>query len=445
MQTYILKAVPREFPDCTRVFEIGADQSLLSLHEAIGREFDCRSEQPHAFFMSGDFYDLASVLGGTSAGAGSTGNVRLSSLELSKGMRFAYTFDFEVADGLYLEVIDFGETEAGETYPRVVSREGELPDPDELMAGSQACHCGCCGEERDDAEDDCDCGGDGGDEASDCESSECDCTGCDHGDDACCEHCDDCEDVHPRDCDCGACRKSRLARAEFDAAQIERLEKALEAWEGEDEPDAELVFAGIEAAVALCPTSERLERLATAMGMLVEVWAGPVISFLRGKIPAKRLLAVSEGFLKVAGKAFDTVAHATILADVGKAAEALELIDAFEATSPFERDLLVVERASIQRNAGQAKEAEAALRGLLSRRWLSFELRERCIEELNEIFCEAGRQSELYPLISAEEALLEKNDALRRGVVKNGPRVAANDKCPCGSGRKYKRCCGLAA
>ena len=27
-------------------------------------------------------------------------------------------------------------------------------------------------------------------------------------------------------------------------------------------------------------------------------------------------------------------------------------------------------------------------------------------------------------------------------VVHQGPRIGRNDPCPCGSGKKYKKCCG---
>ena len=29
--------------------------------------------------------------------------------------------------------------------------------------------------------------------------------------------------------------------------------------------------------------------------------------------------------------------------------------------------------------------------------------------------------------------------------VRTGPKVGRNDPCPCGSGKKYKKCCGRAA
>ena len=27
-------------------------------------------------------------------------------------------------------------------------------------------------------------------------------------------------------------------------------------------------------------------------------------------------------------------------------------------------------------------------------------------------------------------------------VVRNGPKIGRNDPCPCGSGKKFKKCCG---
>lgn len=33
----------------------------------------------------------------------------------------------------------------------------------------------------------------------------------------------------------------------------------------------------------------------------------------------------------------------------------------------------------------------------------------------------------------------------QKPVMREGPRVGRNDPCPCGSGKKYKKCCGKAA
>ncbi len=36
----------------------------------------------------------------------------------------------------------------------------------------------------------------------------------------------------------------------------------------------------------------------------------------------------------------------------------------------------------------------------------------------------------------------ERGDIVPTTIVRAGPRVGRNDPCPCGSGKKYKQCCG---
>ena len=52
------------------------------------------------------------------------------------------------------------------------------------------------------------------------------------------------------------------------------------------------------------------------------------------------------------------------------------------------------------------------------------------LEEWNAIF-DADKQKELY-----------KEQKQSQTVRNEGPKVGRNDPCPCGSGKKYKRCCG---
>jgi len=52
------------------------------------------------------------------------------------------------------------------------------------------------------------------------------------------------------------------------------------------------------------------------------------------------------------------------------------------------------------------------------------------LEEWDEIFDEA-KKKELY-----------KEQKKSQTVVHEGPKVGRNDPCPCGSGKKYKKCCG---
>jgi preprotein translocase subunit SecA len=43
----------------------------------------------------------------------------------------------------------------------------------------------------------------------------------------------------------------------------------------------------------------------------------------------------------------------------------------------------------------------------------------------------------------ASDMVSEATDALAKAKpVRSGPKVGRNDPCPCGSGKKYKQCCG---
>ena len=55
------------------------------------------------------------------------------------------------------------------------------------------------------------------------------------------------------------------------------------------------------------------------------------------------------------------------------------------------------------------------------------------LEGWNEIF-DADKQKELY-----------REQKRSQTVVNEGPKIGRNDPCPCGSGKKYKKCCGARA
>ena len=57
---------------------------------------------------------------------------------------------------------------------------------------------------------------------------------------------------------------------------------------------------------------------------------------------------------------------------------------------------------------------------------------------------DALRQGELDYLETVSEAAEALNRA-KAQPVRTIPRVGRNDPCPCGSGKKYKRCCGKEA
>ena len=46
------------------------------------------------------------------------------------------------------------------------------------------------------------------------------------------------------------------------------------------------------------------------------------------------------------------------------------------------------------------------------------------------------------PAIIAIRQFWHAQDLLPAAPLRTGPKIGRNDPCPCGSGRKYKRCCG---
>jgi preprotein translocase subunit SecA len=47
------------------------------------------------------------------------------------------------------------------------------------------------------------------------------------------------------------------------------------------------------------------------------------------------------------------------------------------------------------------------------------------------------------PAAKASDVVSEATEALSKAKpVRTGPKVGRNDPCPCGSGKKYKQCCG---
>ena len=47
------------------------------------------------------------------------------------------------------------------------------------------------------------------------------------------------------------------------------------------------------------------------------------------------------------------------------------------------------------------------------------------------------------PVPKASDVVSEASEAIAKAKpVRTGPKVGRNDPCPCGSGKKYKQCCG---
>jgi uncharacterized protein YecA (UPF0149 family) len=68
------------------------------------------------------------------------------------------------------------------------------------------------------------------------------------------------------------------------------------------------------------------------------------------------------------------------------------------------------------------------------------------IERLVPLLCEQGRRGEADQLQAEEQQrrseLLADRTMASPTVRRDEPRVGRNDPCLCGSGKKYKKCCG---
>jgi tetratricopeptide (TPR) repeat protein len=167
--------------------------------------------------------------------------------------------------------------------------------------------------------------------------------------------------------------------------------------------------------------------------------------------------------------------RAVILAEAGRRDEALRQVE--KNLVRFPDDAWVrIKAGDVYRELGDAAAAEAAYRHALAMSDAdepSFD-RDGAVERLICILDETGRSEEANALIESEKARVATTEAVGEApedrdpedakwlnaspspdyvpspsgaspgtVVRREPKVGRNDPCPCGSGKKFKRCCGL--
>ena len=70
----------------------------------------------------------------------------------------------------------------------------------------------------------------------------------------------------------------------------------------------------------------------------------------------------------------------------------------------------------------------------------------RTPEEISEMEAERQRQAELESKNSITNKQAEEQEAKKKEkqspFMRTGQKIGRNDPCPCGSGKKYKNCCG---
>jgi tetratricopeptide (TPR) repeat protein len=116
---YIFKVSLEDVPEIWRKIEIGGNQTLHQLHEAIFKAFERLEERPYAFFLSGKRWDSSSEYGMPGLESKAK-RAKIGSLGLRVGKKLLYVFDFEYERWHSLELLGIGEEENTGKYPRIV-------------------------------------------------------------------------------------------------------------------------------------------------------------------------------------------------------------------------------------------------------------------------------------------------------------------------------------
>jgi len=461
-QSYIFKVSVDHDPSFARTIAFDGNHSLGDVQQTLERELGLSSGKTAVYFMSGELGDEATALVVDPERQSPAWAGMLGSLSLEAGHCIAHLHDPDVCQTHTLELVEVTSTQGKAAAPRVVARVGEHVAPlaegarerpafdDALVAAVQTeldasghlfeqqggCGCGeggdrACGDGG--CEGDCACGGDGG---------------C--GDDCACAHGDEAATR------AGGAATS-AARAEVASGADDDEDAGDDDDEDDDEDDDDEDDEDDDASVSM--PYDLTESLATANGALAachatsdldalgEVAGGDLVGWILDL--ARDAAASNRGADAVA--LFDAASKlgvdmpwpdlAMSLADEGE----LALAEAALSRLPTDlrgpkADAMALGRAVVDLYAGREKPAEAALRALVTKRWLAGETRDLAQGALHSILLATGRKAEAKRLLAASARRDPASVTVRNAAATPGP----NDPCACGSGKKHKKCCGAA-
>lgn len=386
LPTYVLKITSGRDPSCSRTIEFRGDLTLEDIHYAIQREFDLDNDHLWAFFLSGVLGDRGSEFASQHKDefgriVAHSPDTRLDSLDLEPGHEFVYLFDFGDKLRHDLDVVRVGRVQMHDKeheLPLVLERQGTPPPQYPSFE----------------------------DETTD-------------------EDDPDTDEEEPLD-----------PASERVLAAMASLRASLNS---ETNPDLSEVRAHVRTVLDAAPDHDSLVRI---VGHLDVPVYGTVSHSLDDLLAAEKVdeqdLALAERWARISREWPDLKRWALALASAGRERTALDELAAFEATGPLanERDAL---RASLLCSMRSYQEAEPVLTRLLSKRWLASKLRKRCNELMDGVLRATGRSAEAD---RRNDRSLERAVPKGRPVAFKSAKVSPNDRCPCGSGKKYKRCCG---
>lgn len=113
---------------CYRHIQISANATLYKLHQAILKAFEFEDDHEHAFFMDNHVWSSADAYFSSKAESGDrlTKKYTLEKLQLAKGQKFKYVFDF--GDEWEFQCKVLRELEEDTKTPLVIRSVGESPE-----------------------------------------------------------------------------------------------------------------------------------------------------------------------------------------------------------------------------------------------------------------------------------------------------------------------------
>ncbi len=213
------------------------------------------------------------------------------------------------------------------------------------------------------------------------------------------------------------------------------------------------------------PRPDLMERLDDHAGMDVGAWLLGLPFSLASLGRLDEALEIGARMSPVCDTRSYLSDRAVILAEAGRRDEALRQVQ--HNLAAFPGDVWVhILAGDAHKRLGDVAAAEAAYRRAMavaeegrgtSEDWEDD--RADALDRLLDLLDQAGREADADALLEAEQARLEASrprggedslaphaaappiSAWPDTVHRAGPQVGRNDPCPCGSGKKYKRCC----
>ena len=425
MQTISLSIVPCRDRAVKRVIEFTEEQTLHDVHLAIQRALDLDNDHLYAFFLNNRPNDPTFEFGHIDSDARHRADEsRLGAIGLAVKKRFVYVFDF--GDDLRhdVQVVGFDRAEADVQYPHVVESIGVAPpqysntEDDEADGDAAWYESDGLGEgERDEDADDAE-----GDRPPQDEPP-----------------------LRP-ELELLASRLRGLLENEdderfmFDPRRYRRV--------GAPARMEEERHLALDVLSAAARDERALDDLSDAIGFDVAFWLTELPIDL--SVAGRHDDAVELGSRLV--EVLDSVVARrelpALLAAADRTDDAARLCVEILADDPHDPRTLFVD-ATISLARGDEARAESRLREALHWSGTDWDTRDTIAEDLAAVLRARGRAEDAERLDEAERRFRRETENRKRkriglpplSEMREGPKIGRNDPCPCGSGRKYKKCC----